>query len=78
MATMMMITAVITMQQQQGGRLQDEDESDMSGFACLLLVVGLSWAQVDKLKLSFAQSGRQICLKWFEENLMVATSCNEH
>ena len=76
MATMMMVTTVITMQQQQGGRLQDE--SDMSGFACLLLWVGLSWAQVDKLELSFTKSGRQICLKWFDENLMVATSCNEH
>ena len=51
MATMMMVTAVITMQQQQGGRLQDE-----SSFACLLLGVGLSWAQVDKLELSFTKS----------------------
>ena len=40
--------------QQQGGRLQDE--SDMSGFACLLLGVGLSLAQVDKLELSFTKS----------------------
>ena len=53
MATMMMITTVITMQQQQGGRLQDE--SDISGFACLLLRVGLSWIQVDKLKIVFHQ-----------------------
>ena len=37
--------------QQQGGRLQDE--SDMFGSACLLLGVGLSWAHVDKLELSF-------------------------
>ena len=54
MATMMMVTTVITMQQQQSGRLQDE--SDMSGFACLLLGVGLSLAQVDKLELSFTKS----------------------
>ena len=53
MATMMMVTAVITMQQQQGGRLQDE--SDMSGFACLLLGVGLPWTRVDKLKIVFHQ-----------------------
>ena len=51
MATMMTVTTVITMQQQQRGRLQDE--SDMSGFACLLLGVGLSWTQVDKLKIVF-------------------------
>ena len=51
MATMMMVTTVITMQQQQSCRLQDE--SDMSGFACLLLGVGLSWTQVDKLKIVF-------------------------
>ena len=54
MATMMMVTAVITMQQQQGGRLQDE--SDMFGSACLLLGVGLSRAHVDKLELSFTKS----------------------
>ena len=53
MATMVMVTTVITMQQQQGGRLQDE--SDMSGFACLLLGVGLSRTQVDKLKIVFHQ-----------------------
>ena len=53
MATMMTVTTVITMQQQQHGRLQDE--SDMSGFACLLLGVGLSWTRVDKLKIVFHQ-----------------------
>ena len=51
MATMITVTTVITMQQQQRGHLQDE--SDMSGFACLLLGVGLSWTQVDKLKIVF-------------------------
>ena len=49
MAKMMVTTTVVAMQQQQGGRLQDE--SDMFGSACL--GVGLSWAHVDKLELSF-------------------------
>ena len=50
MAKMMVTTTVVAMQQQQGGRLH-VDESDMFGSACL--GVGLSWAHVDKLELSF-------------------------